>query len=93
MYLVPGTCDVYTDQLTEPIKLRGDWSYWHGDRFLWYTVKHRIRLLIGLHGVLQDGQYIFKRVRYGSRLHNVLNRFLRRKPVHKSRKYSLYTGN
>jgi hypothetical protein len=78
MYLVPGTCDVYTDQLAKPIKRLGDWSYWHDDRFLWYTIKHRIRLLIGLDGVLQDGQYIFKRVRYGSRLHDVLNRFLRR---------------
>lgn len=57
-------------------KLRGDWSYWKGNVFVKYTWRHRIRLLIELNGKMPGGDYVFKRVRYGSRLHRILNYFL-----------------
>jgi len=55
---------------------RGDWSYWQGGHLLGHTLRHRIRLWIGLDGLMHNGDYVFKRVRYGTRLHRLLNWFL-----------------
>lgn len=66
----------WVEDHSKPLKKRGDWSYWQGDFFIGYTWKHRIRLLIGLDGKLQTGEYSFKRVRHRTRLHRFLNYFL-----------------
>jgi len=70
----------WVEDHSKPLKKRGDWSYWQGDIFIGYTWRHRLRLLIGLDGKIQNGQYVFKRVSYGSRLHRFLNYFLSYQP-------------
>jgi hypothetical protein len=59
---------------------RGDRSYWQGNRFIGYTLRHRLRLLIGVLGQMQTGEYLYRRVRYGSLLHRLLNAAGERQP-------------
>jgi hypothetical protein len=77
----------YFVDLTRPLTKRGDWSYWRGKTiFVKYTWKHKIRLLIGIQGRMQTGEYVFKRVKYGARFHRFLNHFLRSNRLGKRRR-------
>lgn len=70
----------WVEDHSKPLRMKGDWAYYQGSIHIGYTWRHRIRLLIGLDGKMQNGQYVFKRVRYGTRFHRFLNYFLAYKP-------------
>ena len=62
--------------------LHGDWGWFletknkAAFKFIRYTWRHRIRLLIGIDGNMGSGEYTFKRVKFRGRLHMLLNKVL-----------------
>lgn len=52
--------------------LKGDWGWfkktcgicvghgWGTESFCGYTIRHKLRFLIGIHGQMQDGSYLFR---------------------------------
>lgn len=64
---------------------RGDWSYWRENDpelvaigygrecFVRYTLRHKVRLLIGIHGNMSDRDYFFDCTSGSTILRKVLN--------------------
>jgi len=70
---------------TSPVRKRGDWGYvWRSEDgkmggLVRYTLRHRVRLLLGVHGQMHNGEYLFdtppswKYPRFNKFLNRVIN--------------------
>lgn len=74
-----------------PAVLQGDWAWVFVDGknkmvgHYRYTFRHRLRLLIGIVGMFDRGEYVFNRVKFRGRLHYFLDWLLTSKRLRRSR--------
>jgi hypothetical protein len=64
------------------IQKKGDWGYMQetttGERLIRHTLRHRVRILLGVHGQQHDGEWLFNippSWKY-PRLNRILNRII-----------------